>query len=160
MAKGIYVGVNGVARKVKAQYVGVSGVARKVTKGYVGVGGVARNVFTGRPEFFTAALTASFTTRTGGSYSSNCSLMFRDLGDQYGATGTLPVQNGTLNCDSIQVSGVPAEIRSEFPAMTINGHNASVSGSDYIIRPATAVVSVNTTSASLSLTLAADSGAV
>lgn len=42
MAKGIYVGVNGVARKVKKIYVGVNNVARKVKKIYVGVNGVAR----------------------------------------------------------------------------------------------------------------------
>ena len=45
MAKAHYVGVNGVARKVKKQYVGVAGVARNVTKGYVGVNGVARQYF-------------------------------------------------------------------------------------------------------------------
>lgn len=45
MAKNAYVGVSGVARKVKSQYVGVNGVARKVTKGYVGVNGVARLCF-------------------------------------------------------------------------------------------------------------------
>lgn len=42
MAKGTYVGVAGVARKVKSQYVGVAGVARKVKKAYAGVAGVAR----------------------------------------------------------------------------------------------------------------------
>lgn len=42
MAKGIYVGVGGVAHKAKKIYVGVGGVARKVKKIYVGVGGVAK----------------------------------------------------------------------------------------------------------------------
>jgi len=42
MAKGIYIGGGGVARRVKKIYVGVGGVARKVKKGYIGVGGVAR----------------------------------------------------------------------------------------------------------------------
>jgi hypothetical protein len=42
MSKAIYVGVGGVARKVKSIYIGVDGVARKVKKGYIGVGGVAR----------------------------------------------------------------------------------------------------------------------
>lgn len=37
MAKGIYVGVDNKARKVKAMYVGVDGVARKVKKAYIGV---------------------------------------------------------------------------------------------------------------------------
>lgn len=39
---GEYMGVNGVARKVKAQAVGISGIARKVAKGFVGVANVAR----------------------------------------------------------------------------------------------------------------------
>lgn len=42
MGKAQYLGVNGVARKVKKQYIGVGGVARKIKKGYLGVGGVAR----------------------------------------------------------------------------------------------------------------------
>ena len=42
MSKGVYVGVDSKARKVKKMYVGVDGVARKIKKAYVGVGGVAR----------------------------------------------------------------------------------------------------------------------
>lgn len=42
MAKGIYPGVVGSARKVKKLFVGINGAARKVKKVYVGVGGVAR----------------------------------------------------------------------------------------------------------------------
>ena len=45
MATGIYVGVNGVAQKVKKAYVGVNGVAQKVKKAYAGVGGVAKLVY-------------------------------------------------------------------------------------------------------------------
>ena len=47
MAKAQYIGVGGVARRVKQPYVGVSGVARKVKSGYVGVSGVARQFFQG-----------------------------------------------------------------------------------------------------------------
>ena len=42
MAKALYDGVSGVARKVKKKYDGVSGVAQAVKKAYDGVGGVAR----------------------------------------------------------------------------------------------------------------------
>ena len=42
MTKGAYVGVGGVARKIKKGYVGVDGKARKIKKAYIGVGGVAR----------------------------------------------------------------------------------------------------------------------
>lgn len=47
MAKGQYIGVNNVARKVTKQYIGVNNVARKVTKGYIGVNNVARQCFAG-----------------------------------------------------------------------------------------------------------------
>lgn len=50
MAKAQYVGVNGVARKVKQPYIGVGDVARKVKNGYVGVSGVARQFFGGGIE--------------------------------------------------------------------------------------------------------------
>lgn len=42
MAKKAYIGVGGLARKVKRCYVGVGNVARKIKKAYIGVGGVAR----------------------------------------------------------------------------------------------------------------------
>lgn len=42
MAKGAYIGVDGVARKIKKGYIGVDGVARRIKKAYIGVGGVAR----------------------------------------------------------------------------------------------------------------------
>ena len=47
MAKEFYIGVGGVARKVKQPYIGVNSVARKVKKGYIGVNGVARQFFSG-----------------------------------------------------------------------------------------------------------------
>jgi hypothetical protein len=42
MAKGAYIGISGVARKIKKIYAGVGDVARKVKKGYVGIAGLAR----------------------------------------------------------------------------------------------------------------------
>lgn len=45
MSKGIYVGIDGVCRKVKAIYVGVDGVCRKVIRGYVGIDGVCRQFY-------------------------------------------------------------------------------------------------------------------
>lgn len=49
MAKGMYIGVDSKARKVKKMYVGVGGKARKVKKGYIGVGGKARLFFSSGP---------------------------------------------------------------------------------------------------------------
>lgn len=52
---GFYIGVDGVARKVKGGYIGVDGVARKIKKGYIGdENGVARlcwTSFDGDPVF-------------------------------------------------------------------------------------------------------------
>lgn len=45
MAKNAYVGVDGVAKKVKKAYIGIDGVARSIKKIYVGVDGVAKLVF-------------------------------------------------------------------------------------------------------------------
>ena len=47
MAKKAYVGVGGVARKVKKGYIGVNGVTRKIKKAYIGVGGIARPCWSG-----------------------------------------------------------------------------------------------------------------
>ena len=50
MAKGAYIGINNVAKKIKGGYIGIDGVARKITKAYVGVGGVARPCWGGGGE--------------------------------------------------------------------------------------------------------------
>lgn len=49
MSNGMYIGVDGVARKVTGMYVGVDGVARKVAKAYIGVNGVAQLFYQGIP---------------------------------------------------------------------------------------------------------------
>lgn len=49
MAKGMFIGVSGAARKTTNAYIGVSGVARKVKQGYIGVSGVARRFLGGGP---------------------------------------------------------------------------------------------------------------
>lgn len=46
MAKSVYIGVGGKARKVKNLYIGVGGKARKVKKAYIGVGGKAQLCYT------------------------------------------------------------------------------------------------------------------
>ena len=47
MAKGAYIGVGGVARKVKKGYIGVGSAARKIKRAYIGVGGIARPCWSG-----------------------------------------------------------------------------------------------------------------
>lgn len=47
MSKGAYIGIDGVARKIKKGFVGVDGVARKIRRAYIGIGGVARPCWSG-----------------------------------------------------------------------------------------------------------------
>ena len=50
MAKGAYIGINNIARKINGGYVGVSGVARRIKSAYIGIGGVARPCWSGGGE--------------------------------------------------------------------------------------------------------------
>lgn len=45
MSKNLYIGIDGVARRVKRAYIGVDGVARRVKAGYRGANGLARQFF-------------------------------------------------------------------------------------------------------------------
>ena len=47
MTKKAYIGVNGIARKIKKGYVGINNIARKIKKAYIGVGGIARPFWSG-----------------------------------------------------------------------------------------------------------------
>ena len=47
MAKKAYIGVDGIARKIKKGYIGVDGIAHKIKKAYIGIGGVARPCWSG-----------------------------------------------------------------------------------------------------------------
>lgn len=59
MAKGIYVGVDGVVKKCK-HYIGVGGVAKKVKKGYVGVSGTPKLMYSSDLAYSTT-ISQSFT---------------------------------------------------------------------------------------------------
>ena len=52
MARGMYIGVDDKARKVKQMYVGVDSKARRVKKGYIGIGGVARPFWGGEALYY------------------------------------------------------------------------------------------------------------
>ena len=58
MAKKVYIGIGGKARKVKKIYFGVGGKARKVKKAYIGVGGKARCFYSAGPAYY-GAVTAT-----------------------------------------------------------------------------------------------------
>lgn len=59
MSKAAYIGIDGVARKIKKMYIGVDGVARKVKKAYIGVNGVARLCYSSGPTSYSGAHTIS-----------------------------------------------------------------------------------------------------
>lgn len=71
MAKKVYIGVGGTARKVKKMYFGVDGKARKVKKAYIGVGGVARCFWSGGMPTYYGTLTALNATTSGKKGGSN-----------------------------------------------------------------------------------------
>lgn len=51
MAKGMYIGVDGKARKCKKAYIGIDGIARKIKKMYIGIANVARLIFSSGVEY-------------------------------------------------------------------------------------------------------------
>jgi hypothetical protein len=104
MAKGVYIGVSGKARKVKNMYIGVSGKARKVTKGYIGVGGKARPFWTGRGTIeYYGAVTSLPVPRTGGATAAvGGYALFAGGSDYSGSVNSLSVD--AYNADLIRSS--------------------------------------------------------
>ena len=103
MAKGKYVGVSGVARKVKKQYIGVGGVARKIKKGYIGVGGVAR-------QYWSSGISVTITGN--GDYTYNKTTYNRAYvtvnGTKYRTATTLSLDAGTVVTCGVYGSGTTA----------------------------------------------------
>lgn len=116
-----YVGIDSVARKMKAAYVGVDGVARKVKKAYVGVDGVARLWWEEAPELAPASAIAvgSYIDYTANGYGS-WRVLFNNSGQldiiSAGSVGTytLSGKDGYYNAVSL-----------------LNGHAANWGGGTY-----------------------------
>lgn len=119
---GQFVGVSGVARKVKNQMVGVSGVARKVKTGYVGVSGVARK-FTA-PSVATITLIGKCSSTTQDGY---VDVVINGTHySSYTSTRTLTLAVGTvISCEVIN-GGVS-------PYITVNGTTVSNSTYNYTV---------------------------
>lgn len=67
MAKKAYIGVDGVARKIKKGYIGIDDKARKIKKAYIGVGGVARPCWpSGEVEYYGTLDNAPLSVARGG----------------------------------------------------------------------------------------------
>lgn len=120
MAKSIYIGVDGKARKAKNIYIGVDGKARKVKKMYIGVNGVARLCYTSEVTVTVTIVqsanqtitvicngnsyTSTFTAKAGSTYTASIS-----ASTGYNA-GTLSSTSGTLT-DSITISATAATLK-------------------------------------------------
>lgn len=121
MAKSIYIGVDGKARKAKNIYIGVDGKARKVKKMYIGVNGVARLCYTSEVTVVTVTIvqsanqtitvicngnsyTSTFTAEAGSTYTASIS-----ASTGYNA-GTLSSTSGTLT-DNITISATAATLK-------------------------------------------------
>jgi hypothetical protein len=66
MAKGLYYGVGGKARKGKNVYYGVAGKARRVKKMFIGIGGVARPFWGGKEITYYGKITSLSTNKVAG----------------------------------------------------------------------------------------------
>lgn len=120
MAKSIYIGVDGKARKAKNIYIGVDGKARKVKKMYIGVNGVARLCYTSEVTVTVTIVqsanqtitvicngnsyTSTFTAKAGSTYTASIS-----ASTGYNA-GTLSSTSGTLT-DNITISATAATLK-------------------------------------------------
>lgn len=122
MAKSIYIGVDGKARKAKNIYIGVDGKARKVKKMYIGVNGVARLCYTSEVTVTVTvtivqsanqtitvicngnSYTSTFTAEAGSTYTASIS-----ASTGYNA-GTLSSTSGTLT-DNITISATAATLK-------------------------------------------------
>jgi hypothetical protein len=74
MAKGIYFGVGGTAKKVKKLYIGVNGMARKVKKVFIGVGGIPKLTYISGINYGGTATSLSYAAQSGscsGGHNSN-----------------------------------------------------------------------------------------
>lgn len=106
MAKGIYVGVNGKARKAKALYVGVDGKARKVSRVYVGVNGKARLAWMDDPwpdalREFSGTLEVSYThSRFGDARTAAAEVRFVREGNVWSGTAELRLNGAVADVQS------------------------------------------------------------
>jgi hypothetical protein len=144
MAKGLYVGVSNVARKVKKAYVGVGDVARKVKKIYIGVNGVARLAYASGPAqsgqvIFTSSQMWTVPTDVdsvqvflvggGGSYINN------GAGSGYTLTQTVAVTPGTQIPIVVGAGGAANDndahngSASSFGSVSVAGNNGTNGGS-------------------------------
>lgn len=97
MAKGMYLGVGGVARKVKKTYIGINGVARKIKKIYIGVGNVARLSWSSSPVYlFCGGSSGALTVTSEDNYNSISELLSTTSGGSINRIRCLSNVNGDV----------------------------------------------------------------
>lgn len=97
MSKAAYVGVDGVARKIKKMYIGVDGVARKVKKAYVGVDGIAHMFYISQ-QAGSIEISPTSVSITGKSKTATATITY--LGD-----GTVTATSSNTSIATVSVSG-------------------------------------------------------
>lgn len=95
MAKGIYVGVGGLPRKVKKIFVGVAGVPRKVKKVFGGVAGAVKLMYSAEPQRSIAPPLSSGKSDAAGASVGNYALVSGGR-DNSGRTKTVDSYNASL----------------------------------------------------------------
>ena len=112
MAKGIYLGIDSLSRKVKKMYLGIEGVARKVKKGYIGINGIARLFFAGGGKPVYAGETTPLpvlAARLAGASVSKYALF---AGGTRGTSLTGTPNNQVTAYDDVQVQSIPDHLNS------------------------------------------------
>ena len=132
MAKAIFNGISGVARKVKQPDFGVGGVARKVKNAFIGIGGVARQCFSG-VEMITITMT--------GNGNADC-VYITINGVKYYSAGTITVPKGSEMVCYVYAYNSTSHIY-------VNNNNTPVKSTEYKTYQAasatyTHIVNVNT----------------
>lgn len=118
MAKAIYQGVSGVARKVKQPFVGVSGVARKVKNAFVGVSGVARGCYES-VVYVTVTITGN------GTYGGTTYAGVVYNGTTYTVATTLTIPKGTVLQIISKANGITTWGNIYLNGTNVNGSNTT-----------------------------------
>ena len=113
MGKNVYIGVSGVAKKVKNLYIGVNGVARKVKKAWIGVGGVAKECFSAENPAVVLTVGSDYTL---GGYTWRCC----EVGTKYAVLQSKSTTRGTW----------PGYKMAKFGGSANTNYNSDIDGSD------------------------------
>ena len=142
MAKGLYIGVDGKARKVKKIYTGINGKARKVKKGYIGIDGKARLFFSGEKKLcYYGTATALTTART--------DLAAASIGDYaifFGGANGMSIIDSNMdiyNSSLVKVTNASSGVISELAAASNSSYAIFGGGKNYDRKAQNSVRAIN-----------------